>query len=249
MIVVPGISSVRRLAAIGLVAGLVAACNGVPLVTPSPQVSGGPTLSPTTPPFSLAPSPSGCPTSAPAAMTSGTATVTMKTNFGDIVIKVDSSLGPNAAGDFLALARCGYYNDVIFHRVLPKFVIQAGDGTYARLPDLNPEKFGTGGPDWTIKDDPVKTTYKRGTVAMARIGGTANSANVQFFIVLDDSAAASLGSENANNYAIFGDVTSGMDVVDRIAAIPTGGDPDPVSGEASRPLQPAVILATTVTTP
>ena len=84
--------------------------------------------------------------SPPPALT-GTATVKMTTNFGDIVIKVDSKLGPHAAGAFVALARCGYYNNIIFHRVVPTFIIQAGDGIYGRMP--NPtltHLLGTGGP-------------------------------------------------------------------------------------------------------
>jgi cyclophilin family peptidyl-prolyl cis-trans isomerase len=150
-------------------------------------------------------------------MTSGTATVTMTTNFGNIVVKVDSSLGPNAAGAFVALARCGYYDNVLFHRVVVKFIIQTGDGQYGRLPSFAPDRMGQGGPGWNIPDDKVTTTYKRGTVAIARTSA-ANSGNSQFFIVLDDSAQASLGATTTNNYAIFGSVTSGMDVADRIAA-------------------------------
>jgi dolichyl-diphosphooligosaccharide--protein glycosyltransferase len=194
-------------------------------------------------------SPSGanaCPTSTPPAFT-GKATVTMTTNFGDMVIAVDGSLGANAAGAFIALSRCGYYNNIIFHRLVPGFIIQAGDGTYARMP--NPSlscTMGTGGPGWTIPDDKVTTTYKRGTIAMAR-SSAANSASSQFFIVLDDSAGATLGdASTANNYAIFGDVTKGLDVADAIAAVPTGGDPCSGSTEASMPLEPIVITSTIV---
>jgi cyclophilin family peptidyl-prolyl cis-trans isomerase len=207
-----------------------------------------PTLPPTAPAYTLGPDPSGCPTAAPAAMTAGTtATVTMTTNYGTIVIKVDASLGPNAAGAFTALAQCGYYDNVIFHRIVPTFIIQSGDGQYARLPNLTPDKMGQGGPDWKITDDPVKTKYTRGTVAMARQSGVADSANSQFFIVLDDSAAASLASTGANNYAILGSVTSGMDVVDKIAQIPTGGDA--AAGKQDMALLPAVITSCKVTNP
>ncbi len=181
-------------------------------------------------------------------MTSGTATVTMTTNFGNIVIKVDSSLGPNAAGAFIALARCGYYDNVLFHRVVVDFIIQTGDGQYGRLPSFTPDKMGQGGPGWTIPDDKVTTTYKRGTVAIARTSA-ANSGNSQFFIVLADSAQTSLGAASTNNYAIFGTVTTGMDVADRIAAIPLGGEPGPNGEPPSMPLQPAVITSTVVTTP
>ena len=123
--------------------------------------------------------------SPPPALT-GTATVKMTTNFGVIVIKVDSKLGAHAAGAFVALARCGYYNNVIFHRIVPGFFIQAGDGTYGRMPNptLN-HLLGTGGPGWTVPDDPVTTAYVRGTVAMANTG-SANTGSSQFFIVLSD---------------------------------------------------------------
>jgi cyclophilin family peptidyl-prolyl cis-trans isomerase len=243
-------SSAFRVATVGLVAVLLAGC-GSPMGSPSDAPSPLPTLGPTTPAYTLGPSmspsgnPGACPTQMPAAMT-GKATVTMTTNFGDIVIAVDGSLGGNAAAAFVALARCGYYNNVIFHRIVPTFVIQGGDGTYARMP--NPSlgcKMGTGGYDWSIPDDKVTTTYKRGTVAMAR-KGTANSANSQFFIVLDDSAATALGAATANNYAIFGNVTSGMNVVDAIAQVPLGGDPCAGSGTASQPLAPIVITSTKV---
>ncbi|MGD0020236.1 MAG: peptidylprolyl isomerase [Candidatus Limnocylindrales bacterium] len=236
-------SSPRRLATVGLVAWLVAAC-AVPTNAPTPSPTSMPTIPPAGPAYTLGPTPGDCPTSAPAPMAAGsTATVTMTTNFGTIVIKADGSLGANAAGAFTALARCGYYNNVVFHRVAPKFVIQAGDGQYARLPNYDPDKWGQGGPSWTIPDDKVTTKYVRGTVAMARKGGQDNSGSSQFFIVLDDSAQTSLGASTANNYAIIGTVTSGMDVVDKIALVPVGGDTGDV------PLQVVVITGTTVTTP
>ena len=255
-------SPARRLATISLVALLVTGCFA-PTITPSPPPSALPTVAPTTPPYTLgptmSPSPYGCPiaaatstaspapsVSAPPALT-GTATVKMTTNFGDIVIKVDSSLGPNAAGAFVALARCGYYNNVLFHRVVPNFIIQGGDGTYARMPNPVLSKMGTGGPGFKIKDDKVTTKYTRGTVAMARTSDV-DSGSSQFFIVLSDSAQSSLGAASANNYAIFGSVTTGMDVVDRMALVPLGGDA--ASGDApSIPLEPVVITSTIVTTP
>jgi cyclophilin family peptidyl-prolyl cis-trans isomerase len=174
-------------------------------------------------------------------MTVGTtATVTMTTNFGTIVIKVDASLGAHAAGTFLALARCGYYNNVLFHRIpASPAVIQGGDGQYARLPSIEPDKYGQGGPGFTIPDDVVSASYTRGTVAMAN-AGSANTGGSQFFIVLTDTA---FDQSTTPTYAIFGTVTQGMDVVDKIAAIPVGGD----NGDSA--LQIAVITGTTVTTP
>ena len=241
-------SSPRRLATVGLVALLVAAC-AVPTNPPTPSASPLPTIPPAAPAYTLAPTPGDCPTSTPPAMAAGTtATVTLNTNYGAIVIKVDASLAPNATGAFTALARCGYYNNVLFHRVVPTFVIQGGDGQYARLPNLVPDKFGEGGPTWTVTDDKVTTTYKRGTVAMARTGAV-NSGSSQFFIVLSDSAATTLGATMANNYAILGSVTSGMAVVDKIALVPLGGDPASANDPQTMPLEPVVITRTTVTTP
>lgn len=244
MILAPATSSARRLASVGLLALLLGGCSVLPVVTPTPVPSAAATIPPTAPAYTLAPSPGVCPTAAPAAM-SGTATVAMSTNFGNIVIKVDASLGANAAGSFVALAQCGYYNNVVFHRIVKGFVIQAGDGTYARLPTLAQSKMGAGGPSWTIQDDKVTTKYKRGTVAMANTGA-ANSANSQFFIVLSDTAWT---SSTPTTYSIFGDVTSGLDVVDRIAQVPTGGESGSDGSPASMPLQPIVITGTTVTTP
>jgi cyclophilin family peptidyl-prolyl cis-trans isomerase len=244
-------SPARRLATVGLVALMFSGC-AVPTVSPTPKPSPPATVPPTTPSFTLGPTmaPDACPTSTPAAFT-GKATVTMNTNFGPIVIDIDGSLGPNAAGAFLALARCGYYDNIIFHRIIPGFVIQAGDGTYARLP--NPTlgcKLGTGGPSWSITDDPVTSTYKRGTVAMAR-GGTVNSGSSQFFIVMADAASTQLAAAGYNDYAIIGSVSTGMDAADQIVNIPTGGDECTDSSgnlqPLNMPLAPAVITTVTVT--
>jgi peptidyl-prolyl cis-trans isomerase B (cyclophilin B) len=166
----------------------------------------------------------GCPTSAPAPMAAAdTATVTLATAKGNIVIKITGSMAPNATGNFVALASCGFYDGVVFHRLVPGFVIQGGDGQFGRAPNVEAAHVGTGGPGYSITDDSVTTLYKRGTVAMARTS-TPNSQGSQFFIVLSDGAAPALSS--ANTYAIMGEVTSGMDTVDAIAAMPNSGEPD-----------------------
>jgi cyclophilin family peptidyl-prolyl cis-trans isomerase len=157
-----------------------------------------------------------CPTSQPAALAAAdTRTVTIQTEKGSIVIKVVGALSPIAAGNFVALASCGFYDGVVFHRVVPDFVIQGGDGQFGKSGSIDQQRVGSGGPGYTIADEPVTATYARGTVAMARTSQP-NSQGSQFFIVLADSAASSLSS--ANTYAIFGTVTSGMDAVDAIAA-------------------------------
>ena len=147
-----------------------------------------------------------CPTSQPEALPAGeTRTVTIDTDKGSIAITIEADLSPIAAGNFVALAGCGYYDGVVFHRVVPGFVIQGGD----------PTGTGSGGPGYEIQDEPVTATYGRGVVAMARTSQP-NSVGSQFFIVLDDAARAAL--ESANTYQIIGSVSSGMDAVDAIAA-------------------------------
>lgn len=159
-----------------------------------------------------------CPTSQPAALAAGeTRTVTMGTELGSITIKLEADLSPIAAGNVAALAACGYYDGIVFHRVVPDFVIQGGD----------PTGTGTGGPGYQITDEPVTAQYKRGVVAMAR-SASPNSVGSQFFIVLSDSAEGALASYNT--YQIIGHVTAGMDVVDAIAAAADRENPtDPVA--------------------
>jgi cyclophilin family peptidyl-prolyl cis-trans isomerase len=176
---------------------------------------------------------SGCPTSQPPALGAGQKRlVTLSTAKGPIGITIEADLSPIAAGNFVALASCGFYDGVVFHRVATlqdgtPFVIQGGD----------PTGTGTGGPGYEIQDEPVKTPYKRGTVAMARTSAP-NSAGSQFFIVLDDKDAPVLSS--ANTYQIIGSVTSGMEAVDAIYAA-AGGQENPAS--------PIAMDDVTVTTP
>ena len=209
--------------------------------------SGGPTATPSAAPSGVPASqpaggiPDSCPKSAPAPLAADdTATITLATEKGDVVIEVKGSLAPNAVGNFVALAECGFYDGVVFHRLVPGFVIQGGDGQYGRKPNVDPNLVGTGGPGYTITDDPVTTPYARGTVAMARTQAP-NSEGSQFFIVTDDGAKAAL--ESANTYAILGTVVSGMDAVDAIVAMPNSGEP------ANAALEPIAITKTTVTRP
>lgn len=229
----------RALAALA-VPVLVAACTGggaLPSIPPSvPASSASASPAPTHPGPTYPP---GCPTSQPAALAAGDVrTITITTPKGDIVIEMKGSLSPIATGNFVALASCGYYDAVVFHRVVPGFVIQGGDGQFGRVPDVIPNLVGSGGPKYTIQDEPVTTAYRRGTVAMARTAA-ANSANSQFFIVLDDAAAKSLGDPKYNKYQILGAVTSGMDVVDAIAA----------AADQELPTNPIPMTKVTVATP
>jgi peptidyl-prolyl cis-trans isomerase B (cyclophilin B) len=190
-------------------------------ITPAPSTAAAPSAA--------APSAAAgaCPTSQPAALPAGEQrTVMVDTPKGAITMEIDADLSPIAAGNFVALAECGYYDDVVFHRLVPGFVIQGGDGEFGKVGAdgklANPDKAGTGGPGYTIKDEPVTTKYQRGTVAMARTPDP-DSVGSQFFIVLDDGAAPALAQPGANNYQIIGTVTAGMEVVDTIAAMPNSG--------------------------
>ena len=164
--------------------------------------------------------PAGCPKAQPAAAPAGsTKIVTIDTPKGAIEITLKADLSPIAVGNFLALASCGYYDNVVFHRIVPDFVIQGGDGQFGRTTTFDVNKVGTGGPGYEIQDEPVKTPYARGTVAMARTAAP-NSVGSQFFIVLSDAAQSSLAS--ANTYQIIGSVTTGMEVADAITAAAAG---------------------------
>jgi cyclophilin family peptidyl-prolyl cis-trans isomerase len=149
-----------------------------------------------------------CPTTEPPAATGAKRVVTIETAKGKIEVTVDPALGPRAAGNFVALASCGFYDGVVFHRVVPGFVIQGGD----------PTGTGSGGPGYEFADDPVTVPYTRGVVAMANSGPNTNGS--QFFIVLADTGLPP-------SYSVFGHVTAGMDAVDAIAA---AGQPAPGSG-------------------
>ena len=164
-----------------------------------------------------------CPTAQPPAASAGqNRVVTIETAKGKIEMTLVADLSPIAVGNFAALAACGYYDGIVFHRVATledgtPFVIQGGD----------PNGTGSGGPGYEIQDEPVTTKYVRGTVAMARTSGP-NSVGSQFFIVLDDKDQARL--QGANTYQIIGSVTAGMDTVDAIYAAANGQESpaDPV---------------------
>jgi cyclophilin family peptidyl-prolyl cis-trans isomerase len=133
------------------------------------------------------------------------------TELGDIEVDLFTDGAPLAAGNFVKLAKNGFYDDVIFHRVIPGFMIQGGDGEFGKKATLNTGRVGTGGPGYKFADEPFKGDYTRGTLAMANAGPNTNGS--QFFIMHVDYALP-------KNYTIFGQVTKGLDVVDKIVTAP-----------------------------
>lgn len=147
----------------------------------------------------------------------------IETAYGAIEIRFFPEAAPKHVENFIRLARQGFYDGTIFHKVIPGFKIQGGDpytkvnwNTYTGCcPDKR--KFGLGGPGWTIPAEFNNIPHRRGIVSMARFQDP-DSAGSQFFIVVKDSNFLD------GKFTAFGEVTSGMDVVDRITRLPLGRD-------------------------
>jgi cyclophilin family peptidyl-prolyl cis-trans isomerase len=155
---------------------------------------------------------------------------TIATDLGSIELDLFTQAAPKAAQNFVDLAKKGFYDDVIFHRVIPGFVAQAGDGEFGKKSSLNAGRVGTGGPGYKFEDEPVHGDYGRGAVAMANAGPNTNGS--QFFICVAD-----LSGRLPKNYTLFGQVTKGMDVVDQIVNAP----------RSSRDLPDSPVAMTSVT--
>ena len=123
----------------------------------------------------------------------------ISTKYGDVVIRLLNEEAPATVSNFVYLAELGFYDGLSFHRVVPDFVVQGGD----------PSSNGTGGPGYEFPDEPVQRDYARGVVAMANAGPNTNGS--QFFIVIKDQPTL------PKNYTIFGEVTSGLNTVDKIS--------------------------------
>ncbi len=146
--------------------------------------------------------------------------VRIETSCGDIVVELDPSIAPETVNSFVFLAREGYFDGTASHRILPGFVLQAGD----------PTATGRGGPGYIVPDELPEpgVVYERGILAMANRGpGTTGS---QFFVMLGDAPLPPA-------YSVFGRVIEGEDVLDLIAAIPLGDRPTGFSVETSVPLE------------
>ena len=131
------------------------------------------------------------------------ASATLHTNHGAIELELFPDDAPKTVDNFEKLARDGFYDGVIFHRVIPDFMIQGGD----------PTGTGTGGPGYTFEDEANDHRVERGALAMANAGPNTNGS--QFFIVTTEAAPWLDGK-----HTVFGKVTDGMDVVDKISEVP-----------------------------
>lgn len=135
----------------------------------------------------------------------------IKTKFGDMEVVFFPDKAPNHVQNFIKLAKSGYYNGTIFHRVIPGFMIQGGD---PNTKDPNkPESYGMGGPNEKLKSEFNEMPHRRGIVSMARTNDP-NSAGSQFFIVVKDSNFLD------GQYTVFGEVVKGMEVADKIVSLP-----------------------------
>ncbi|MDQ3880109.1 MAG: peptidylprolyl isomerase [Chloroflexota bacterium] len=182
-----------------------------------------------------------CPTAPPTAATArdeveGAERAVVATNKGSFTIELRGDAAPLATANFVALARCGFYDGIAFHRVLAGFIIQAGDPNTDRdRPGSDPTRIGSGGPGYrfTIEPPAEDLEYDRYSVSMANASAPDTNGS-QFFIALAD-----LTGRMSRDYTIFGQVVDGADVVDTIGAVP-------VNGPAGLPLDPVIIESITV---
>lgn len=159
------------------------------------------------------------------------AVVDIETSEGNIEVTLDGKAAPQTVGNFLKLAREGFYEGLKFHRIVDGFMIQGGD----------PKGDGTGGPGYTIPAE-IGLKHTNGAIAMARLGDQVNpnreSSGSQFYITL--GAQTFLDGQ----YTVFGYVTAGQDVVDKIGKTPV--EPNAFSGEVSVPLKDVIINKVTI---
>jgi cyclophilin family peptidyl-prolyl cis-trans isomerase len=144
-----------------------------------------------------------------------TYTATVKTNYGEFTIQFFPQEAPLAVNNFVFLARQGYYDGVKFHRIVKEFMVQGGD----------PTGTGSGSPGYRFADEKVTRNYLPGTLAMANSGPNTNGS--QFFIMLADVGLP-------KSYTIFGIVSKGFDIVQKIGAAPVKANPR-MGGEVSQP--------------
>jgi peptidyl-prolyl cis-trans isomerase B (cyclophilin B) len=155
-------------------------------------------------------------------------TAVVRTSCGSFDIVLDTARSPKTVASFTYLVERGVYDDTIFHKIVPGFVIQGGD----------PQGTGTGGPGYSVDEAPrPSTVYRRGTVAMAKTAAEPPGRSGSQFFVVVAPAQANLPP----HYALLGEVTSGMDVVERIASLG-----DPAGGEEGTPTATVLIRGITL---
>jgi len=144
----------------------------------------------------------------------------VNTNLGNIQFELLSDIAPETVRNFIKLAKSGFYDGTLFHRVIPKFMIQGGD---PNTKDPNKKsQWGMGGPGHTIKAEFSSRSHLEGIVSMARATDP-DSAGSQFFIVTSDNNTEALDRQ----YTVFGKVTEGMDVAHKIENLPRDGNDCP----------------------
>lgn len=156
---------------------------------------------------------------------SKTYTALLTTSVGEITIVLHADKTPITVNNFVYLANNDFYDGTIFHRIIKGFMIQGGD----------PTGTGTGSPGYRFDDEPFEGQYTRGIVAMANSGPNTNGS--QFFIMHGDTSLPT-------NYIIFGEVTSGLDTVDKIATAKVATS---LGGEQSKPSSPVTIKSVVIT--
>lgn len=134
--------------------------------------------------------------------------VEIETQFGSMQLRLFADTAPGHVENFIKLTREGFYDGTIFHRVIPGFMIQGGD---PNTRDQDKSRYGTGGPGYSIKAEFSDLPHKRGVLSMAR-SRDPDSAGSQFFIVVEDARFLD------GQYTVFGEVTSGMEVADKIVS-------------------------------
>ena len=143
---------------------------------------------------------------------------TIETNLGNIQFNLLPELAPEHVRNFIKLAQDGFYDGTLFHRVIPGFMIQGGD---PNTKDSNlKNQWGMGGPGYNIKAEFNSRSHLRGIISMAR-SQDPDSAGSQFFIITSDSTFLD------REYTVFGEVTDGMDVADKIVNLPRDGNDCP----------------------
>jgi len=224
----------RRLVLGVATAMLLTACNGLFGATPTPHIA--------------------CPTQAPSgsqvtSLLADASQAVVQTTKGSFTMSLYGDKAPIATANFVALARCGFYDGITFHRVVAGYLIQTGDPQTKKNQGVF-EGLGSGGPGYAfaIENPAPDLTYDKYVVAMANalrrdtagnIVGGENSNGSQFFIDLID-----LPSGFPRDYTIFGKVTDGTSVIDAIGQVPTNGTPD--TGPQNVPLDPVVIQSITM---